>query len=102
MSRTRVAAWLREMVAEEALYRCGYCLMAEHIVGMPMELDHLIPDHWVALRKLRICGSLAQAVMLARPIGCLESTRKQGSRSDCSTRVGNLGRNTFVGLRARR
>ena len=25
-------------------YRCGYCLMAEHIVGMPMELDHLIPE----------------------------------------------------------
>jgi hypothetical protein len=44
MSRTRVAAWLREVVAEEALHRCGYCLMAEHIVGMPMELDHLIPE----------------------------------------------------------
>ena len=44
MSRTRVPDWLRQQVADEARHRCGYCLMAEQVVGMPMELDHLIPE----------------------------------------------------------
>ena len=25
-------------------YRCGYCLTQQAIVGMPMELEHLIPE----------------------------------------------------------
>ena len=44
MSRSRIPEWLRRQVADEAQHRCGYCLMAEHVVGMPMELDHLIPE----------------------------------------------------------
>lgn len=44
MTRTRVPAGLRQRVADEARHRCGYCLTAEHVVGMPMELDHLIPE----------------------------------------------------------
>ncbi|HPM79814.1 MAG TPA: hypothetical protein PLF81_03915 [Candidatus Anammoximicrobium sp.] len=43
MSRTRVPESLRPQVADEAQHGCGYCLMAERVVGMPMELDHLIP-----------------------------------------------------------
>lgn len=44
MSHTYVAKSLRDRVAHQAGYRCGYCLTAEAIVGTPMELDHLIPE----------------------------------------------------------
>lgn len=35
---------LRALVALEARHRCGYCLSAEAVVGLAMELDHLIPQ----------------------------------------------------------
>jgi hypothetical protein len=35
---------LRERVAEQASYRCGYCLSLERITGFVMEIDHLIPQ----------------------------------------------------------
>ncbi len=44
MSRTYVAKELRERVAAQARYRCGYCLTSEVIVGTPMEIEHLIPE----------------------------------------------------------
>jgi len=44
MSRSRIPKVLRAKVAAQARYRCGYCLAAESIVGMSMELDHLIPE----------------------------------------------------------
>jgi 5-methylcytosine-specific restriction endonuclease McrA len=44
MSRSRIPKALRARVAAQALYRCGYCLTSERIVGTPMELDHLIPE----------------------------------------------------------
>jgi len=44
MSVTRVPAALRELVAFQAGHRCGYCLTAEHVIGTPMEIDHLIPE----------------------------------------------------------
>ncbi|HEX3129851.1 MAG TPA: HNH endonuclease signature motif containing protein [Thermoanaerobaculia bacterium] len=30
-------------MAEQARYRCGYCLTQELVIGGPMEVDHLIP-----------------------------------------------------------
>jgi len=44
MSRTHVPKSLRELIAAQARYRCGYCLTAEAIVGTPMEIDHIIPE----------------------------------------------------------
>ena len=44
MSQAYVPKELRERVAAQARYRCGYCLTAEAIVGAPMEIDHLIPE----------------------------------------------------------
>ena len=44
MSRTYISKHLRELVAAQARHRCGYCLTAEAIVGVPMELDHIIPE----------------------------------------------------------
>jgi hypothetical protein len=43
MSQTYVPAKLRDLVAAQARHRCGYCLTSESIVGVPMEIDHLIP-----------------------------------------------------------
>src|SRR3954462_2523614 len=44
MSKTHVSKGLRELVARTARYRCGYCLTQEAVVGMPMEIDHLLPE----------------------------------------------------------
>jgi hypothetical protein len=44
MSQVYVPKDLRERVAAQARHRCGYCLMAEAIVGTPMEIDHIIPQ----------------------------------------------------------
>src|SRR5688500_15107466 len=44
MSSSFIGKPLRDKVAAQAKYRCGYCLSAESIVGMPMEVDHLIPE----------------------------------------------------------
>ena len=44
MSHTYIPQSLRDRVASQARYRCGYCLTAEAIVGTAMEMDHLIPE----------------------------------------------------------
>ena len=44
MSSTYIPQALRQRVAEQARYRCGYCLTSEAIVGTPMEIDHIIPE----------------------------------------------------------
>jgi len=44
MSKSRVPKALRELVAEQARHRCGYCLTQESIVGTPMDIDHLLPE----------------------------------------------------------
>ena len=44
MSKTYIPKALRELVAQQARYRCGYCLSQEAVVGTPMEFDHIIPE----------------------------------------------------------
>lgn len=44
MSKTRIPKKLRERVATQAKYRCGYCLSQQDVVGSLMEVDHLIPE----------------------------------------------------------
>jgi HNH endonuclease len=44
MTAAHIPKKLRERIAEQARYRCGYCLSAEQVVGIPMEVDHLIPQ----------------------------------------------------------
>jgi hypothetical protein len=43
MTSDHVAKKLRDLVAQQARHRCGYCLTSELVVGLPMEIDHLIP-----------------------------------------------------------
>lgn len=44
MSVTHVSDALRERVATQARHRCGYCLSAEAILGMSLEIEHTIPE----------------------------------------------------------
>lgn len=44
MSATHVPDALRERVAAQARHRCGYCLSAEAIMGMSLEIEHTIPE----------------------------------------------------------
>ena len=44
MSRTRISRSLRGLVAEDERHRCAYCQSAVSIVGMPFEIDHVIPE----------------------------------------------------------
>ena len=44
MSQSYVPAALRQRVAARASHRCGYCLTAVSIIGMPMEIDHIVPE----------------------------------------------------------
>ncbi len=44
MSKTRISAAIRRAVAKTAEYRCGYCLTQTRITGMPMQIDHIIPE----------------------------------------------------------
>lgn len=44
MSSAYVPRALRRRVAEDAGHRCGYCLSSEEIVGLPMEIEHLMPQ----------------------------------------------------------
>lgn len=44
MSRSYVGKALREQIAREARYRCGYCLTSARVTGTRMEIDHIIPE----------------------------------------------------------
>ena len=44
MSKAYIPKALRERVTMEARQRCGYYLSSEHIVGAPMEIDHILPE----------------------------------------------------------
>ncbi len=44
MSSSYVSADLRRRVAAQARHRCGYCLTAEAIVGIPMDFEHIVPE----------------------------------------------------------
>ncbi|WP_437672300.1 HNH endonuclease [Sorangium sp. So ce131] len=37
-------AALRERVSRQAGHRCGYCLSSQELLGMPMTIDHLLPE----------------------------------------------------------
>jgi 5-methylcytosine-specific restriction endonuclease McrA len=44
MSRTFIPQAVRERVAAEARHRCGYCQTQQAVVGMPLHIDHIIPE----------------------------------------------------------
>jgi hypothetical protein len=34
---------LRQRIAEQARYRCGYCLTQEAVSGVPLTVEHIVP-----------------------------------------------------------
>jgi 5-methylcytosine-specific restriction endonuclease McrA len=42
MARKRVAKLLRQTIAAQASYRCGYCLTPQSVTAMPMHVEHII------------------------------------------------------------
>lgn len=43
MSVTYIPLEVRQYVARRAQYRCEYCHTQEAIVGMPLEIEHILP-----------------------------------------------------------
>lgn len=44
MSRAYISAELRRQVREDSMARCGYCHAPEAFLGMPLDIDHLLPE----------------------------------------------------------
>lgn len=43
MSPTRISEEVRRRIAQAARFRCGYCLMPQHMVAITFHLEHIIP-----------------------------------------------------------
>jgi len=44
VSKAYIPKALRQKVATQARFRCGYCLTREVVSGTPMKFDHIIPE----------------------------------------------------------
>lgn len=44
MTRAHISAALRAQVRKDSRARCGYCHSPEAFLGMPLDVDHLIPE----------------------------------------------------------
>jgi 5-methylcytosine-specific restriction endonuclease McrA len=44
MSRASIPKAIRERVATEAHHRCGYCQTQQAVIGLPMHIEHIIPE----------------------------------------------------------
>lgn len=44
MSIAYISVALRKRVSQQAHHRCGYCLRSEELMGMPMTIEHIIPQ----------------------------------------------------------
>ncbi len=41
---TYISPEVRRRVAEAARHHCGYCQTQEAIIGMPLEIEHIVPE----------------------------------------------------------
>ncbi|MCB8944649.1 MAG: HNH endonuclease [Ardenticatenaceae bacterium] len=41
---SQVPRKIRDQIAAEAKHRCGYCLMQEVVSGIPLTLEHIVPQ----------------------------------------------------------
>lgn len=44
MSRGYISAELRQQVRGDSGLRCGYCHTPEEFIGMPLDIDHIVPE----------------------------------------------------------
>ncbi len=43
MTSSYISATMRQYIAERARYQCGYCQTQEMVIGMPLQIEHIIP-----------------------------------------------------------
>lgn len=71
--RAKIPVPLQNKIRRQARYRCGYCLCSEALLGMPMEIEHLIAlatggtddeeNLWLSCRRCNgFKGILTQAI----------------------------------------
>ena len=41
---TYITSEVRQRVADAAKHRCGYCQTQEAVIGMPLEIEHIVPE----------------------------------------------------------
>ena len=44
MRKTRISRRLKERIAQAAQHRCGYCHTREAISGIPLTIEHILPE----------------------------------------------------------
>lgn len=44
MSRSYIPKELRRKVAQQARFRCGFCLTSEILIASQMDVEHIIPE----------------------------------------------------------
>jgi hypothetical protein len=81
MSRSYISKALRARIGDQARHRCDYCPTQEAIVGMPMELDHLVPE---ALGGHTVEGNLwlARSLEIIFRGSCIRHDGVLGARSE--------------------
>lgn len=40
----RISSVIRQRIADAAKHRCGYCQTQEAVIGMPLEVEHIVPE----------------------------------------------------------
>jgi hypothetical protein len=82
MNRTRIPRTLRVLIAEAERHRCAYCQSAVTIVGMPFEIDHVIPQSLgglTSLENLCLCCSPCNERKACRTTAIDPSTGKRAT-----------------------
>ena len=82
MSRTHIPRTLRAAVAEDDKHLCAYCQSAVAIVGMPFEIDHVIPESLGGLtvrENLCLCCSACNERKSCRTVAIDSLTRKRAT-----------------------
>jgi hypothetical protein len=70
MSKAYISVAKRQRVAERARSRCEYCQTQEAYVGMPFEIEHIIP---------KVAGGSSEEANLC--LACPQCNRRKGSRT---------------------
>ena len=76
-----ISVTLQQQVREDAGRRCGYCLSSEMITGIPLEIEHIIPES--------IGGATVRENLW---LACHRCNKFKGSRTDAVDPVTQAGR----------
>lgn len=92
MSRTHIPRTLRALAAEDEKHRWAYCQSAVAIVGMPFEIDHVIPESLGGLtvrENLCLCCSPCNERKACRTTAIDPLTGDRAAHQQHSRRRGN-------------